>query len=342
MIKELRNLKSTPSSLSINQLLIPVSVFDISKKGARDFNKIYFWVKSKNLNKILRTPSGGIKLGNSLRLPAWDVRTNRYCVEMTVIMEGRAWRIQFRTKPPEGMSGRKAFTEFKKLLLKNDIDLEEYAIDNGEEVKAEIEKPLIGAVRSWMYDVLYENVNHIDFHSSYPAGLANTHPEFRKTLEEIYEKRNKDNMCKNILNFSIGFMQSLGGCNARWAHLSRDAIKDNNKRVRELAKRLDKSGRLVISFNTDGIWYRGKVYHGKGEGDKMGEWHNDRINCQFRMKSDGAYEFIENGVYYPVVRGVSNDVKGDWQWGDIYTDKAKAQLFTFTEEEGIRLNGEEI
>lgn len=342
MIKELKKLKSAPSSLNINYLLIPVSVFDITKEGARDFNKIYLWVKSKNLNKIVRTKSGAIKSGAKCRLPAWDVRTNRYCVEMTIIMEGRAWRIQFRTKPPEGMSGRKAFTEFKKLLLKDGIDLEDYAIDNGEEIKKEIEKPLIGAVRNWMYDVLYENVNHIDFHSSYPAGLANTHPEFRKTLEKIYLKRNEENMCKNILNFSIGFMQSVGGCSARWAHLSRDAIKDNNTRVKELAKRLDKSGRLVISFNTDGIWYRGPVYHGKGEGDNLGEWHNDRINCQYRMKSDGAYEFIENGIYYPVVRGIANDIKGNWEWGDIYTEKAKLQLFTFTEEEGISLNGEKV
>ena len=342
MIKELKRLKSAPSSFNLNYLLIPVSVFDITEEGAREFNKIYYWLKSKKLNKLVRTKSGGIKLGGKLRLPAWDIKTNRYCVEITAILEGRAWRIQFRTKPPEGMSGRKAFTEFKKLLLKDGIDLEDYAIENGEEVKAEIEKPLIGAVRDWMYDVLYEGVNHIDFHSSYPAGLANTHPEFRKTLEKIYKKRNEENMCKNILNFSIGFMQSLGGCSARWAHLSRDAIKDNNDRVRELARRLDKSGRLVISFNTDGIWYRGPVFHGKGEGDNMGDWHNDRINCQFRMKSDGAYEFIEDGIYYPVVRGISNDVKGDWQWGDIYTDKAQAQLFTFTEEKGIRLNGAEI
>ena len=147
MIKELKNLKSTPSSLSLNQLLIPVSVFDITKKGARDFNKIYLWVKSKNLNKIVRTKSGAIKTGPKCRFPAWDVRSNRYCVEMTVIMGGRAWRIQFRTKPPEGMSGRKAFTEFKKLLLKNCIDLEDYAIDNGEEVKAEIEKPLMNLLK---------------------------------------------------------------------------------------------------------------------------------------------------------------------------------------------------
>lgn len=74
----------------------------------------------------------------------------------------------------------------------------------------------------------------------------------------------------------------------------------------------------------------------------MGDWHNDRINCQFRMKSDGAYEFIENGIYYPVIRGIANDVKNDWQWGDIYTEKAKLQLFTFDEKEGISLNGEKV
>ena len=56
----------------------------------------------------------------------------------------------------------------------------------------------------------------------------------KDSLEDIIsssvdKKRNEENMCKNILNFSIGFMQSLGGCSARWAHLSRDAIKDNNK-----------------------------------------------------------------------------------------------------------------
>lgn len=342
MIKELRQLKSAPSSLKINQLLIPVSVFDITTEGAKAFNKIYFWVKSKNLNKLKRTKSGGIQTGVKLRLPAYDIRINRYCVELTLVMDGRCWRIQFRTKPPEGMSGRKAFTEFKRLLIKDGIDLDNYAIDNGEEVKNEIEKPLIGAARKWMYDVIYEEVNHIDFHSSYAGGLAETHPEFRNTLEKIYLKREKDNMCKNILNFSIGFMQSLGGCSAKWAHLSRDAIKNNNDRVKELASRLDKSGRLVISFNTDGIWYRGPVYHGKGEGENMGQWHNDHINCKFRMKSDGAYEFIENGIYNPVVRGIANDVKSDWQWGDIYTDKAKLQLFTFSEEEGVSLNGEKI
>ena len=93
-------------------------------------------------------------------------------------------------------------------------------------------------------------------------------------------------------------MQSISGCNARWAHLSRDAIKDNNDRVKKLAETLEKKGRMVLSFNTDGIWYKGPVYHGEGEGDGLGEWHNDHVNCKFRAKSSGSYEFIENKKYY--------------------------------------------
>ena len=54
-------------------------------------------------------------------------------------------------------------------------------------------------------------------------------------------------------------MQSIAGCNARWAHLSRDAIGDNNKRVKNLAETLETKGRMVLSFNVDGIWYKGRV-----------------------------------------------------------------------------------
>ena len=339
MIKELKRLKHTKSSAKINYLLIPVSVFDITEEGAKEFNKIYLWLKQQNLYKLERTSSGGIKSGPHRKRPAWDIKVNRICVELTVIMEGCAWRIQFRTKLPEKMSGRKAFTAFRRLLLKRGIDLEKYAIENGPEVKETIEKPLIGAKRDIFYDYTFEKVNHIDFHSSFAGGLANTHPEFREVLTEIYQKREEKEENKNILNFSIGFMQSISGCNARWAHLSRDAIKDNNDRVKNLAKELEKKGRIVISFNTDGIWYKGAVYHGEGEGESLGEWHNDHTNCTFRAKSAGSYEFIEGGVYHAVVRGINNDLKTDWSWGDIYQKKAEPQLFSFTEEGGIVING---
>lgn len=339
MIKELKQLKHTKGSAKINYLLIPVSVFDITEEGAKAFNKIYFWLKSQNLYKLERTASGGIKSGPHRKRPAWDIKVNRICVELTVLLEGCAWRIQFRTKLPEKMSGRKAFTAFKRFLLKRGIDLEKYAIENGKEVKETIEKPLIGAKREIFYDYTFEKVNHIDFHSSYSAGLANTHPEFKEVLNELYMKREENEEYKNILNFSIGFMQSLSGCNARWAHLSRDAIKDNNARVKKLAETLEKKGRIVLTYNTDGIWYKGAVFHGEGEGEGLGEWHNDHVACTFRARSAGSYEFIEKNIYHAVVRGIANDLKSDWRWGDIYEKKAEPQLFNFSEEGGIILNG---
>lgn len=338
-LTEFKKLKHTKGSAKINYLLIPVTVFEITEEGAKKFNEIYLWLKKQGLYTLERTSSGGIKSGPHRKRPAWDIKTNKVCVELTVLMEGLAWRIQFRTRPPQKMSGRKAFVTFKRILLKNGIDLEKYAIENGREVKEEIEKPLIGAARDIFYDYTFEKVNHIDFHSSYAGGLANTHPEFRSVLEELYQKRDKKEEYKNILNFSIGFMQSISGCKARWAHLSRDAIKDNNDRVRNLAETLKKKGRIVISFNTDGIWYKGAVYHGEGEGTGLGQWHNDHINCKFRARSAGAYEFIEKGIYQAVVRGVLSESKSDWSWGDIYEKKAEPKLFYFGEEEGVKVDG---
>ena len=199
---------------------------------------------------------------------------------------------------------------------------------------------MIGAKRNVFYDMIFEGVNHIDFHSSYAGGLANTHPEFKPILTKLFEKREEKEEYKNILNFSIGFMQSEKCCKAKWAHLSRDAIKDNNDRIKKLTEELEKRGRIILTYNTDGIWYKGPVYHGAGEGSGLGEWHNDHVNCKFRAKSAGAYEFIENGVYNPVVRGVSNECKVKWEWGDIYSKEAEPEMFVFDEELGVYLNGE--
>ena len=109
-MRELKNLKHTESSSRLNYLLIPVSTFDINEEGAKKFNKIYCWLKQQGLYELQRTASGGIKTGPHMKVPAWDVRKNKYCVEITVILEGCAWRIQFRTGCPNNMSGRKVNT----------------------------------------------------------------------------------------------------------------------------------------------------------------------------------------------------------------------------------------
>ena len=40
------------------------------------------------------------------------------------------------------------------------------------------------------------NVHHIDFHNSYPAGLVNTHPEFKDVITFLYNKLVVENILK--------------------------------------------------------------------------------------------------------------------------------------------------
>jgi hypothetical protein len=255
-------------------------------------------------------------------------------------------RIQFRQttsvlkeENKQTFYGRQAFIEFKKELLKDGIDLNKYVISNGAEVKKEIPKYLIQLEKDMYKDLIFENCHHVDFHSSFPAGLVKYYPEMYPTVNRIYEHRKEKEINKSILNNTIGFFQSIDQCEAKWAQLSRDAIKDNNDRIMALAKRLKDAGRLVISYNTDGIWYQGDIYHGEGEGKKLGDWENDHINCRFRAKSAGAYEFIEDGKYYPVIRGRTNydliKPRDEWEWGDIYRKEARCLLFFWKEGVGI-------
>lgn len=343
----LEGIKKAPISLKPNYLLIPTTDFDITEEGAHEFNKILDYVKSLGYNRLDRTLSHGI-CRKKLRLPAFDVQASKYGVEIILLDIDGMSRIRFRSAIPtsdsgDSISGRKAFAAFNKHLKKYGIDLKAYSEEDGIKYKEEIKKPLIGLKRASMKDLTFTNVHHIDFHNSYPAGLANTHPEFRDAIEELYLKRKLDDGYKAILNLSVGFMQSQW-CGYRYAQLARDAINDNYNRVCALSERLEHSGRVVLAYNTDGIWYQGEIYHGDGEGSKLGDWSNDHINCQWRAKSDGAYEFIEHGDYTPVVRGCQYNKykdKSEWVWGDIYKKFGEVIQYYYTEG-GIYRDGKKI
>lgn len=344
MIRELddllKNFKGSPLTMKPNYMKIPVSRVGMDEVGADLFNKIYRVCKEQIGRKLERSKSGAIKL-STLRLPSYDVRTLSYCVELTILCN-KNYRIQFRGKIREldqEHSGRCAFVSFKEVMRRKfNIDLEDYAIPNGKELKQEIEKPMICLARDSMANLTFQNVNHIDFHSSYPAGLMNTHPEFTEGLKFMFAKRKTNEKYKSILDFSIGFMQSQF-CGYKFTHLARDSIHDNNVRVMNLANQLKKAKRVIILYNTDGIWYIGEPYHGAGEGSDIGQWENDHINCQFRAKSAGCYEFIENGVYTAKVRGRTKletiKPREAWQWGDIYNKDCVAIKWLFDEEKGV-------
>lgn len=316
-----------------NSKLIPVTQLNFTEDTIKVFNKLVKHCYANKYNKIIRTIGGNISVKTVM--PAFDIRNTKSLIELTVLETKGLYRMQLRNigahSTDEVVPGWIAFKEFRKLCLEYNIDLADYTIDNGSEVKKEIEKYIIQLEPTARIDAKLPNVHHIDFHSAFPSGLIETHPEFTDVITKLYNERKTNAIYKLILNATIGYMQSEPCCKAKWAHLSRDAINRNNKKIRELAARLKKAGRIIIAYNTDGIWYAGDIYHGKGEGNNLTEWANDHTNCVIRFKSAGAYEFIENGKYTPVLRGHTklDDIKprSEWTWGDIYQKDATVEKY---------------
>lgn len=350
-IKNLLKLRRAEWTRRPNHLLIPVTRLTFNDEEIAIFNRIYKELISVQefYTEIKRTPSGGI---SNNELPSnmvfrYDVIKKPYGVEITIINPDGMVRVQItRGKKSSEMnagvlSGHQAYYKFLKFAKEFNIDMAIYEVDRDTGLLQHLatEKPLISLECERIYkDKEIDNVNHIDFHSSYPAGLANTHPEFRPLIQKLFDGRKKNPVYKDILNFCIGYMHS-NFCKYKYAALAKDAIKDSNDRVRKVAEAVLRSGRAIILFNTDGFWYKGTPYHGEGEGDNLGEWYNDHVNCKFRAKSKGAYEYIENYHYKPVVRGYTNldNIKnrGEWSWGDIYQPEAEVTQYEFIEGEGV-------
>lgn len=323
----------------------------------KKFNSIY-----KNIcqwRKLKRTPSGGISDKN-FYIPCYDIDMGNASIELIICAKEGFFRLVLFTRKKNliennEIKGGNAFKEFSKICKKYNIDLNKRKIKNGYEIKKQIEKPLIKLEHKLYQEMIFNNVHHLDINSAWPAALVRTHPEFAPVMDFIFQKKAElkeqgvsgdKNIYKAILNYSIGYMQSLKAYHrAAWAYLSRDAINDNNRYMRELAENLKKSGRKVLAYNTDGIWYTGEIYHDNNEGQGLGQWENDHINCKIRFKSAGSYEYIENGKYKPVVRGQTKlDLKGisreEWKWGDIFTEEGKETLYTFIENIGL-IEGDE-
>lgn len=316
---------------NINQRLIPTTQIDFSSENIELFNSIIIKCNNSKFNRIIRTKRGSYSYSKTI-CPAYDVRNTKSMIELTYCGLDGMFRLQVRTvnkdEDNNTLCGWQAFITFKKLCKKYNINLDEYKIDNGAEVKKEIEPYIIAEGENLKLGATYKNAHHLDFHSSFPSGLVNTHSEFKEVIEELYNGRKVNPEYKYILNSTIGYMQSVDCCGAKWAHFSKDAINDNNKRIRDLAEKLKINGNKILAFNTDGIWYTGNVYHDENEGKNLCQWENDHINCIIRFKSRGSYEYIdEDGNYNPVVRGrtLLDEIKSrdEWEWGDIFQENAK-------------------
>lgn len=315
-----------------------------NEEGCKKFNRIYLTIKNQpSIIEIQRTPSGGISIAGARGLSdQYGIIHLERMLEFTIIIyfQNKVLGVRYQFGYPKlekSFSGRRALNHAKKDCERFGIDLNTLAIKNGLEVKKEIEKPKIWLDEDFR-DMTLSNCHHIDRHSSHPAGMVKYFPELKPLLEFYYQKRHKSKIAKAQLVMLWGAFQSKSLCGAKWAHIAKAGIHDTNQFVDEMIKRLRKSGRQVIAINTDGIWYQGDIYHGEGEGDNMGDWHNDHTNCTLRFKSAGSYEYIENGKYTPVVRGRTTLDKlkdrDHWEWGDIY--RGASVMYEFDKETGLK------
>ena len=347
-------IKRAPVTTKINYLLIPVTQTD----NPDDFNEVLFEYNKRGYKKCERTPSGGIS--TKQRGARIDLTFNRWRAELLVIDFDGAFRLQFRSKISDDkdidpsvntISGRHCLSEFAKELRGIGIDMEKFAIKNGEEVKAKIPKPMIRLVRNSFKNLTFENVHHLDRRSSYPAGMKEYHPEWAYVIDKWFKLKERAETeserikYKALLNLTYGACQSTYfGC--KFADASKYAVERNNEELNKMSNWLTKHGRTVIMYNTDGIWFAGEPVPQTMLGKGLGDWKQDHTNCTFRAKSAGTYEFLENGKYTAVARGKRklDDYKprSEWEWGDIYKDECNSfKIYSVSMKRGLQVGYEQ-
>lgn len=334
--------KSSRPTMKPNKMLIPVNNFSFNDKDVEEFNEIYNYclqhAREGKMRNFVITKSGGISIAiGNIRGAMWMLTVKKTFIEI-IIRNFDAHYYRFiigHQKDKTEVSGRQAWWKYKETVEAHGVNLEELAIDNGFEVKQTIPSPKIELKVA--EGRTYYNAHHLDINSAYNAGMMKAFPVLEPAIRDMYNKRKLNPEYKQVLNMTQGFMQSQM-VGYKYAHISKAGYVYTLDKLAALTKKLIDSGRRILSYNTDGIWYQGDVYHDSEEGTDIGQWKNDQINCKIRFKSKGCYEYeTADGTYKPVFRGESAYEKlvpkEQWQWGDIF--KGDVVEYYFKEGKGV-------
>ena len=307
-----------------NLLEIPNNKLQMTSDNAKLFNTLVKYCEENNYHTIKWTKSGGIAQGKKVfMLPSYGIKMVGKTTVVLVICTSKFYRFTFgiARKEQKDISGYASFKAFKQTCEKYDINIDDYAIDNGEEYKENFPIPYRKLYNERFADIVLENVHHIDLNSSFMSGLASSYPEFKPVVEELYSKRKENEIYKAILTHTYGYLQSEL-VNYKYILLSKAMVDYNNAYLDSLTNKLKESGRIILAYNADGIWYKGDIYHDENEGKNIGQYKNDHTNCTIRFRSPNAYEFIENDKYHAVISGLTRldkiKPREEWTWGDIY------------------------
>ena len=375
--KELEELESrlgiTPEYIhkigrDLNRYNLTSIIVSMTPEVQKTANELYNWLR-ENCDKSSFTRSHGLKKTDWFK-PRYWIDNGSSSVQIIYSFH-HAVSVIFSAgtiKSNNDISGRDSFNRFCAILKAHKIDINDYACSSKEEaieIKKSIEKPYIGIASKFMLDPVgnkrpFQHAYHLDINSAFMSGVACNYQVLEKPIRFIYNKRKEDPICKQILNLACGFCQSKhtrGMLQLNKEHrfqyalakISRAALFYTNRYIERKTRALEAAGYIVLAFNTDGIWYwdvkQLGAYHDEEEGISLFQWKTDHADCTIRFKSDGAYEFIEDGKYYPVIRGRTklDEIKPreEWEWGDIYLEQAGVQRYGFNELEGFYYNDKE-
>lgn len=325
----------------------------------REYN---YWLSYKpNLvyNKNL-TYSGQLSKTN-FNYGVWYILNNQFFKLFVSCIDAEdipcAYQLRFRINDTDfgrEISGRDSFQRFRAELKRDGVDIENFAISNGKELKSAIDfgNPVIQFNES-IKDKVIDNVHHVDMASAYMYFAGIYHPEWEKTIRRIYDLRKSDSIYKHILTHACGFFQSqyciLNGHGYALADVASFAIRNTAIAVKKMAKELTNYGFKILAFNTDGVWFHGdlkllpqETFEKFTQKKEIGKFSIDHKNCTIRFKSVGAYEYMENGKYTPVVRGLTRYdraglARDNWKWGYIYTPEGEqVEVYKFEKDCGLR------
>ena len=316
------------------------------------FNEVYLYVKD-HFRRVEPTKSHAMPYNSGINMyDRYMIIESKSKIELTIVCHEGCYRFvigNVRDEEENSISGKAAVRAIYRLAKKLNIDLSKYKVnrEEGEKIKQTITAPHIK-----MYgasNLLYYNVHHLDLNSSYASRICEKFPEFKPLYQEMFSKRHEKNeYYKHVLTNHIGCWQSeycpdvdnKGKLSPyQFANLSKVAVNGTYEMICEYVEKLKQAGREVLLTNTDGIWYRGEIFHDEREGSGLGQWKNDHVNCTLLMKSKGAYQFIEDGKCHSVVRGLTllDKVKDREQWelGDIFSESAVEECYTFDTDKGV-------
>lgn len=332
----------------IDRFRIPTTQYRLTEENVEWFNKISEFIDFDWWCRLQTTKCGGIcKEKTKYRLPAFWTKQTKGCVELVILTGFYQFRIivgyhDYNEEKEDTYGGRDAYYDFRKVCKEFGVDLDELRIssEEGKAVKETINKPKIDIVSEAYLGRTFQHAWHLDINSAYPAGMAEAFPELFNPINKLFTERKEKPENKLTLNCAWGAFQSpylpYGGY--QLAHLSKAGTEFCERKLAYMDSLLTGLGCMKLAHNTDGTWFvcshpEKIVELEKYTSSELGGFKIDHRDVQIRFKSEGSYEFIEDGQYHPVVRGETRLEKikprEQWTWGDIFNVDASALKWRF-------------